>query len=101
MGLFAILTFTAFILSGILFYDFAVKRMNLQAQKPETRSADLARRIELLEKSNAKLKEQVENLQAIMIDHDMAQLSSGFKSETIAFEKENDLNNLNEDELYN
>lgn len=98
---FAVLTFFAFVLSGFLFYDFAVKRMNIQAQKVDPKASDLIKRVEELEKSNAKLKEQVENLQAIMIDSDMAQLSTGIKSETIEFERGKDPDSLNEDELFN
>lgn len=80
-----------------MFFSHKNKQLKYRSQVMDD---ELFYEIQDLKASNKKLRKQVENLQAIVVDSDMPNLSTGIKSDTIEFEKENpELNNLDEDRL--
>ena len=80
-----------------MFFSHKNKKLKYQAQAMDD---ELFYELQDLKAANKKLQQQVENLQAIVVDSDMAQLSTGIKSDTLEFEKENpNLKDLDEDRL--
>ena len=80
-----------------MFFSYKNKKLKYQSQAMDD---ELFYEIQDLKTANQKLRKQVENLQAVFVDSDMDKLSTGIKSETTEFEKENpEVRNLDEDRL--